>query len=234
MEEILFGLFYRFPLVVSLLAGVLSFLSPCVLPLIPAYMSYISGVSVRELQDGGYNRALVFFRALFFVIGFGVVFMSMGLAIKELISIMQSRVTAIIAGAIIIGFGLHFLGIFKIKWLYMTKRFDFEIKNPALRMFAPFVLGVSFALGWTPCTGAIFGAIALTAGVNAGWGTLLLGLYTFGFALPFLALALAIGRGFRVLARFKGYMRYVEIISGALLIALGVLIMGGWLNGILM
>ena len=230
MEEVLFEWFYRFPLLVSLLAGILSFLSPCVLPLIPAYMSYISGVSVRELQTGRYDRMQVFLRALFFVIGFGVVFIGLGLAIKEAFSILHSRVFSIIAGLIIIGFGLHFLGAFKIKWLYMTKRLNLELKHNALKVFAPFVLGISFALGWTPCTGPIFGAIILATSATPSYGVLLLVLYALGFALPFLALALALERGFELLCKFKSYMRYVEIISGILLIVIGALIISGLLN----
>lgn len=238
MEEHLLSAFYSgvgaAPLLVALVAGVLSFLSPCVLPLVPAYMSYISGVSLQEFKYAHSKRGLrlaIFARACGFVLGFGLVFVGLGLALSRAIFWLDSAVVNIIAGLVVLCFGVHFLGIYRIKLLYKTKRFDIVLRSRIFRILAPFLLGVSFALGWTPCTGPIFGAIALMAGTS-GYGVILLVLYACGLAVPFLLLALVLERGFEFLDGLKKYMRAIEIIAGILLIIVGILIMSGNLSAI--
>ncbi len=230
MDELLSQWFFQAPLIVSFCAGILSFLSPCVLPLIPAYMSYISGVSLQEIKEGKINRWYIFVRACMFILGFGIVFMCVGMAIQSVIHILHSQIFNIIAGLIVIVFGIHFLGIFEIKWLYKTKRLDFELKHPSLRFLAPFILGVSFAFGWTPCTGPIFGSITFMAGASPLYGGFLLALYIVGLGIPFLLLALLLERGLELLNKCKKYMRIIEIIAGVLLIIIGILIMSGNFN----
>ena len=230
IDTTLLEMFFKAPLIASFLAGILSFLSPCILPLIPAYMSYISGATLDELKNGKLNRSIIFAKSLAFVLGFSMVFMVVGMALQSVIHLVRSPIVQYICGGVVIVFGLHFLGVFRLKWLYTTKRFDFEWK--AFKCIAPFVLGMSFALGWTPCTGPVFGAIVLAGGANAQYGSFLLGLYTFGLALPFLILSFVLERGLEVLGRFRKYMRVIEIISGILLIIIGVLIACGSLDAL--
>lgn len=236
MEEILLHWFYSgkfaLPILVAFIAGLLSFLSPCVLPLIPAYMSYISGVSLQELESSHNKRAIrlsVFRRSLGFVFGFGFVFIGFGFALGSALYWLRSEALNIVAGLIVIAFGVHFLGLWRIKLLYKTKRFDIATNSKALQILAPFLLGVSFALGWSPCTGPIFGAIALMAG---SYGMVLLIIYVCGFAVPFLLLGLVLERGFEWLDKCKRYFRAIEICSGALLIVAGILLMSGNFNAI--
>lgn len=231
MEEILLHWFYSgmptLPFFVAFIAGFLSFLSPCVLPLIPAYMSYIAGVSLKELESPNNRRAMrlsVFIRSFGFVFGFGFVFIGFGFVLGGALYLLRSEVLNIIGGLIVIVFGMHFLGIWRIGVLYKTKRFDISTKHKVLQILAPFLLGVSFAFGWSPCTGPIFGAIALMAG---SYGMVLLIIYVCGFAVPFLLLGLVLERGFEWLDRFKKHLRVVEICSGMLLIIAGVLLMSG-------
>lgn len=238
MEELLLQSFYNgtaaMPFVIAFVAGALSFLSPCILPLVPAYMSYISGVSLEQLdsshiaQGGQSLRLKIFWRSCLFVLGFSLVFIGLGLALSSVITLMQSRVVNIVAGLIVLGFGIHFLGIWRLNFLYKTLHVDLKLTWRAriVEIFAPFVLGLSFALGYTPCTGAIFGAITLVVGTT-DYGVVLLLLYACGLALPFLLVALLLERGFRLLARLKRFMRTIEIISGVVLIIMGVLIMAG-------
>lgn len=245
MEELLLKAFYNgtsiMPFAIAFVAGALSFLSPCILPLVPAYMSYISGVSLEQLDSrhiaesgAGGLRAQIFWRACMFVLGFSLVFVGLGLALSSVITLMQSRIMNIIAGLIVVGFGVHFLGLWRLNFLYKTLHIDLGTSSSSgssarpsfVQILAPFVLGLSFALGYTPCTGAIFGAITLMVGTT-DYGVALLLLYACGLALPFLLVALLLERGFRLLARLKRFMRAIEILSGIMLIIMGGFIMAG-------
>lgn len=253
MEQALLGYFYSgvvgVPFVVAFFAGILSFLSPCTLPLVPFYMSYISGISLSQIasldstqskpatQTNKFEllyktRLMIFACSFAFVLGFSFVFIVMGLLLQNVFFLIDSRALEIVAGCIVIAFGVHFLGIVRFKSFYFTKKFNFTLNHPALKIFAPFVLGISFGLGWSPCTGPIFGAIALMASTSSTQGIALLGVYTLGFALPFLLLAYALERGFEIIDRLKPHLRKVEILSGVMLICIGGVIIGGYLDKI--
>lgn len=253
MEQALLGYFYSsvvgVPFVIAFLAGILSFLSPCTLPLVPFYMSYISGISLSQITSldsatsqttAGTDkfgqlhktRLMIFACSFAFVLGFSFVFIVLGLLLQNVFFLVDSRVLDIIAGCIVIAFGAHFLGIIRFKYFYITKKFNFKLNRPALKIFAPFVLGVSFGLGWSPCTGPIFGAIALMASTSSAQGIALLCAYALGFALPFLLLAYALERGFEIVDRLKPHLRKIEILSGIMLICIGGVIIGGYLDKI--
>lgn len=228
----------------ALIAGLLSFLSPCVLPLVPAYLSYISGVSVNELRqhNGGPATAMrrhALGQSLWFIAGFSLVFIALGASASLLGQwmLMHMAILGKVAGAIIIVFGLHYTGIIRIPFLMMEARFDTGGVN-AKHGIGALVLGAAFAFGWTPCIGPILGAILAVAGAQAEMmrGILLLATYSLGLAIPFLLAALATDSFLRWSKRFKGHFEAIEKISGALLILVGLLIflgsfsmVSGWL-----
>ena len=234
MEIALLPLYENLPYLAAFLAGILTFLSPCILPLIPPYMSYISGVSIAEL--GAQNRLMIFWRALFFVCGFSLIFILLGISFNSLLGrFLSNPITNYIAGGIIIIFGLHFLGIFRLNILYATKRLNiakFAESSAILRLFAPFILGIGFALGWSPCVGPILASIIALNSISIHSGIYLLIIYALGLGVPFLLTALLIERIFRVFERFKRYYRAIEIASGILLILIGVAIIAGGLDRI--
>jgi cytochrome c-type biogenesis protein len=222
-EEQLIEFFYTAPFLVSFAAGVLSFLAPCVLPMIPAYMSYISGLSVAQMQDAGkMTRAehmRLFGAAVMFVLGFSVVFVMLGVLSDFFIAdILASPWARIIGGAIIIVFGLHFMHVIQIGFLNMQKQANFSTK---VTFIAPFVLGLSFAIGWTPCVGPILGSILMVSAQEAGRGAILMSLYAAGLAIPFLLVAALTAWAFAFMNRIKRYFRVIEIVGGVLLIAIG-------------
>jgi len=219
----------------ALVAGLLSFLSPCVLPLVPAYLSYISGVSVNELRqhdDGGATtvRRHALGQSLWFVAGFSLVFILLGASASLLGQWMLSHMAILgkAAGMIIIVFGLHYTGIIRIPLLMMEARFDTGGINAKHGMGA-LVLGAAFAFGWTPCIGPILGAILAVAGAQAKMmhGIMLLATYSLGLAIPFLLAALITDSFLRWTQRFKAHFGVVEKISGILLILVGILIFLG-------
>ncbi len=218
----------------ALIAGLLSFLSPCVLPLVPAYLSYISGVSVNELRSvdaaetGVRRRAMV--QALWFIAGFSLVFIALGASATLLGQWMMAHMQQLakVAGVVIVVFGLHYMGLFRIPFLMVDARFDTSKVNAGQGMGA-LLLGAAFAFGWTPCIGPILGAILAIAGVQAELlrGIALLATYSLGLAIPFLLAALATDAFLRWSQRFKQHLVWVERISGLLLVAVGVLIFMG-------
>lgn len=232
MEEMLISLFDSAPYLVSLLAGIITFVSPCVLPLIPAYLSYISGISVKELQ---HDEALskqqhlkVVFASLMFIAGFSLIFILLGASMAELIDdFFNYRWVNWVAGGIIIVFGLHTMGAIQIKWLNMSKHSNFGSTSG---LFAPFILGVSFALGWTPCIGPIFAAIVSMAAQGAGDGLALMVTYSFGLAIPFFLTALFTTKAIHVFSKIKTHFRIIEIVAGGLLVIIGVTIASGGLG----
>jgi len=208
-------------------AGVLSFLSPCVLPLVPGYISLISGSSVEMLQHA--DRKLlrtVMLNSLCFIVGFSVVFISLGAVATQLgqLTHRYHRELAYVAGAVIVVFGLHLTGAFKIKALYADKRLH-SVKGGAGPAGA-FVIGFAFAFGWTPCIGPILAGILLLAGSQdtVMKGIVLLAIYSAGLAVPFLLTSLAVNRFLAFYARFRRHMHAVEVLSGVLLIVFGLLI----------
>ncbi|MDQ6993833.1 MAG: cytochrome c biogenesis protein CcdA [Mariprofundus sp.] len=218
----------------AFIAGLLSFLSPCVLPLVPAYLSYISGVSVTELRqqsDGtGSVRRHALIQSLWFIAGFSLVFIALGASASLLGQwmLMHMAILGKIAGTIIVIFGLHYTGIIRIPLLMMEARFDTGGVN-AKRGVGALILGSAFAFGWTPCIGPILGAILAIAGVQAEMmrGILLLATYSLGLGIPFLLAALATDSFLRWTQVFKSQFSLVEKLSGVLLILVGVLIFLG-------
>src|SRR5271165_5213884 len=211
----------------AFLAGVLSFLSPCVLPLVPGYVSLISGASVEELQTSE-RRMLrtVMLHSLTFVLGFSVVFISLGAVATGVGQIVNEyhSILSKIAGIVVIIFGLHLTGLLKIKALYADKRLH-EVKGSATA-FGSFAVGFAFAFGWTPCIGPILATILVLAGAQETvWkGIVLLAVYSLGLAVPFLLTSLGVDRFLSFYGRFRRHLHTVEVCSGVLLIAIGVLI----------
>ncbi|MBN2289970.1 MAG: cytochrome c biogenesis protein CcdA [Candidatus Glassbacteria bacterium] len=217
-------------LVVSFGAGIFSFISPCVLPLIPAYISFISGLTVDELeqQDTGKRKRLtrVFISTLIFVLGFSTVFVMMG-ASATFVSrlIFANRIwIGRVAGALIMVLGLHMTGIIRLGFLQYEKRI--HVRENALGLLGVYLIGAAFAFGWTPCIGPILAAILGLAAQQdtVSSGVVLLGSYSLGLGLPFLATGLAINGFMGVYRRLRRHMRAIEIFCGVFLIAVGVLI----------
>jgi len=211
-------------------AGLFSFLSPCVLPLVPGYVSLISGVGVEELksQESQFLRK-VMLNSIGFILGFSIVFIALG-AISTQVGQLMARyksVLAQVAGVVIILFGLHLTGIFKIKALYTDARLH-SIKGSSTWGGA-FLIGFAFAFGWTPCVGPILAVILGFAAVQDSVfkGILLLAVYSLGLAVPFLMTALLMGRFMKFYSGFRRHMHAVEVASGALLIVLGALLVFG-------
>jgi len=211
-------------------AGLVSFLSPCVLPLVPGYVSLISGVGVEELkaQETAVLRK-VMLNSVAFVLGFSMVFVILGALSTEVgqIASQYKSVLAQVAGVLVIVFGLHLTGILRIKALYADKRLH-NVKG-GNTPWGAFVIGFAFAFGWTPCVGPILSGILVIAAAqnSVGKGILLLTVYSLGLAVPFLLTALGIERFMKFYTGFRRHMHVVEVASGALLIALGVLLVFG-------
>ena len=241
MEENLVSLFNNAPLLISFIAGILTFLSPCVLPLIPAYLSYVSEISLSELKSTGnlslFQRFRILRSAVFFILGLGIVFVLLGAVSARILNggILLSPYVGYFAGGILILFGLHTMGIIRISLLNYQKSFDFANKSNFgfMRDFlTPFLLGVSFSLGWTPCVGPILAGIISLASLDANTGILMLSIYTLGLAFPFLLCAVLIGYAFRFLDGVKRHFKTIEMISGGLLILIGILIASGGMSKI--
>ena len=216
--------------IAAFVAGLFSFLSPCVLPLVPGYVSLISGAGVEELksQESQLLRK-VMLNSIGFILGFSIVFIALG-AISTQVGQLMARyksVLAQVAGVVIILFGLHLTGIFKIKALYTDARLH-SIKGGSTWGGA-FLIGFAFAFGWTPCVGPILAVILGIAAVQDSVfkGILLLAVYSLGLAVPFLMTALLMGRFMKFYSGFRRHMHAVEVASGALLIVLGALLMFG-------
>jgi cytochrome c-type biogenesis protein len=239
VEEQLFELFETAPYLVSLFAGVLTFFSPCVLPLIPAYLSYISGLTVKELSSEDVslkNRLNILRASLMFVSGFGLIFILLGASMANLIGdIFAYDFVTYIAGAIIVIFGLHFMKVIDIKFLNYEARASFgdtdKKRSKLMQIFTPFLLGVSFALGWTPCIGPIFaGIVSMAAMDDSVKGLSLMIVYTLGLAIPFVVSALLTNKALGLFNRVKQHFRVVEIIAGLLLVIIGIAVATGGLG----
>jgi len=216
--------------IAAFVAGLVSFLSPCVLPLVPGYVSLISGVGVEELksQESQLLRK-VMLNSIGFILGFSIVFIALGAISTEVGQLMAryKSLLAQLAGVVIILFGLHLTGIFRINALYADKRLH-NLKGGST-MGGAFVIGFAFAFGWTPCVGPILAVILGFAAAQDSVfkGILLLAVYSLGLAVPFLLTSLGIQRFLKFYSRFRSHMHAVEVASGALLIALGALLVFG-------
>jgi cytochrome c-type biogenesis protein len=219
-------------ILISFIGGLASFLSPCVLPLVPGYISLISGVSVDHLKgEGGSQtnaRRAVILNSLAFNAGLSLIFLSLGAAAGLVgAAITSNRWVSIIGGLVIIVFGLHLMGVLKITAFYRdTRKFSDEKPRGPL---GSAVLGMAFAAGWTPCIGPILGGIIGLAASSGGWksGLVLSAFYSAGLALPFLATGLFINFFLGFYARFRRHLHKVEVFSGAMLIVIGLLVATG-------
>jgi cytochrome c-type biogenesis protein len=206
-------------MLVALTAGVLSFLSPCVLPIVPPYLAYMGGISMAELRGDGGTRRSALLPALFFVLGLSTVFLFLGLA--------ASAFGAFFAGVTVMVFGAHFLGIYRIGFLDREMRVHAGDRGGSA--FGAYVLGLAFAFGWTPCIGPQLGAILSLAASEASVarGTTLLGVYAVGLGIPFLLVAAFFPRLTGVMAWMKRHMDRIERIMGLMLWTIGLLMLTG-------
>jgi cytochrome c-type biogenesis protein len=219
-------------LLAAFLAGVLSFISPCVLPLIPGYVSFVSGVSLDQMRGTGQVAATTAARrravimSLAFVLGFSLVFVGLGASATAIGTLMMEHLSILgkIAGVVIILFGLHMMGVLKIGWLYNEKRMHTSGKPAGF--LGAMLVGIAFAFGWTPCIGPILAAILAVAATqeSVGEGVRLLAVYSAGLGVPFVATSLAINKFLAASARIRKHYHTIEVASGVLLIVVGVLI----------
>ena len=216
-------------LMAAFLAGLLSFISPCVLPLVPGYISFISGISLEDIENKRQqNKNTIIISSLFFIIGFSLVFILLGATATLLGSFLLEKAFILkkVAGLIIIFFGIHMSGLYRIKFLDYEKRI-YTNTRPVNIIVGPFLMGLAFAFGWTPCIGPVLAAILVYAGTQdtVSQGILLLTLYSAGLGIPFLLTALAINKFYLFSNKIKKHFKVIEIVGGALLILIGGLIL---------
>lgn len=213
------------------IAGALSFLSPCVLPLVPPYLAFVSGVSLQQEQAAGNTLPVkrIFLAALVFVLGFATVFVGLGATASSVSQLLIEHTDWLtpIAGVVIIVLGLHFIGVFRIFLLYREARFHPEQRPTGL--LGAYVVGLAFAFGWTPCVGPALAAVLMVAAreQSALYGASLLAVYALGLGVPFLLAALAVQRFTRFMTRARRYTVHVERVMGALLVLTGILFITG-------
>lgn len=220
-------------MLIAFAGGLLSFLSPCVLPLVPGYLSLMSGVSIDHMKGEGGSRSgalrAVVINSIAFNIGLSVIFIALG-ATAGLVgsSVLSNPWIRIIGGIVIIVFGLHLIGLLKIKYLYKDTR-QFSNEKPR-GVLGSLTLGIAFAAGWTPCIGPILGGIMALAATSGGWkgGFVLATFYSAGLAVPFLITGLGINKFLGFYSKFRKHLHKVEVVSGVVLISIGLLIATGY------
>lgn len=222
-------------LFIAFTAGLFTFISPCVLPLIPSYISFITGISFEQLtsaEDFKRLRRRTVFHSLMFILGFSFIFIALGASATYLGSLLQKYQDWIarIGGGLIILFGLHIAGFIKIKFLQREKRV--HIRDKPLGYFGSALVGLTFAAGWTPCIGPILGTILVFASTteNLYRGIFLLASYSLGLALPFFLTSLAVNSLLPYFKKITAHLRLISIISGIFLIAIGILLLTGYFN----
>lgn len=215
-----------------MLAGLLSFVSPCVLPLVPPYLAFLAGTTIDEITDESVSADVtkkVLVRAVAFVLGFSTVFVGLGASASFFGSLITEYfdVLGTIAGIIIIILGLHFLGVFRIGLLFREMRFQSQTRPMGL--IGAYVVGLAFAFGWTPCVGPVLAAILFYAGQEADVvrGAGLLFVYSLGIGIPFLLAAMFAGPFMKLMRRFRHHMGKVEKVMGGLLVLTGILFLTG-------
>ncbi|SON57436.1 thiol:disulfide interchange protein precursor [Hartmannibacter diazotrophicus] len=219
----------------ALLAGALSFVSPCVLPIVPPYLAWLAGVGFEDLQQekpGSEQRRRILMSAIAFVLGFATVFVALG-ATASIIGRTIAQyfdVLSIIAGVIIIVMGLHFLGVFRIGLLFREARVT--VRTKPVGLLGAYVLGLAFAFGWTPCVGPVLAAILFVAGASdtAARGAILLAAYALGLGIPFILAAAFASPFLKWAARFRRHMHKVEMAMGGLLVVTGILFVSGQMS----
>lgn len=216
-------------MIVALLAGVISFLSPCVLPVVPPYLAYMSGITLQELSNSGQARARAVLPALCFVLGLSTVFLILGFAASSagLAFLQYQSYLNTFAGIVVMIFGAHFVGVYRIGFLDREARFDAGDRGGSA--FGAYMLGLAFAFGWTPCIGPQLGAILSLAASEASVtrGTALLAVYAIGLGVPFLLVAAFLPRLTGFMAWMKRHMERIERIMGLLLWTIGLLMLSG-------
>jgi cytochrome c-type biogenesis protein len=225
--------------VVAFTAGLLTFLSPCLLPIIPSFIAYITGISLGDINDPDKKNAIrrkTLTHSLCFVIGFSLIFILLGLTATFIGKTLfrYQKLIQIAGGLLIILFGLYLTGL--LKFDFLGKELKIRFRSEGASYLGSFVIGVTFAAAWTPCAGPILGSILLLAGtkVSVTEGAKLLSVYSLGIALPFLITALLINTFVAYLNKLKKLISVVNIISGIFLILVGILIMTNYLNVIAM
>ncbi len=216
---------------IAFLAGILSFLSPCVLPLVPGYVSLISGVSIDRLKEGSSSaaRRAVILNSIAFNIGLSIIFLALGTTAGLVgAAVISNPIIRIVGGIVIILFGLQLIGLLKIGALYKDTR-KFSDDKPR-GMLGSMTLGLAFAAGWTPCIGPILGGIIGLAATSGGWrsGLLLSAFYSAGLAVPFLLTGLGINQFLGFYSKFRKHLHKVEVVSGVILILVGLLVASGY------
>lgn len=216
----------------ALVAGLLSFVSPCVLPLVPPYLCYIGGVSLDQLTGDAPERVArqrIAFSAFAFVLGFSTVFVILGATASAIGRLVASHLDtlAIVAGIVIIVMGLHFLGVFKINLMHRQARI--EVRNHPSGPLGAYVIGLAFAIGWTPCIGPVLAAILAVAGSEqtVARGAALLAVYSLGLGIPFILAGFFAGAFMHFMQRFRSHVGTVEKAMGALLVVTGILFITG-------
>lgn len=234
-----FSLESSIPALTVFIQGLLSFFSPCVLPLIPLYVGYLAGGAAKTNDDGTieYPRKKVFVNTLFFVVGVSFAFFLLGFGFTALGQFFtgNQRVFSVIAGVIMVAFGLYMLGVFgKTKLVEKEHRLPFKLGRFAMNPLVALVLGFTFSFAWTPCVGPVLASVLLmassSASAAAGFG--LVAVYTVGFVLPFLAVGLFTGEVLRFFRTHGNVVKYTVKVGGALLIVMGVMTVTGWMNGV--
>jgi cytochrome c-type biogenesis protein len=209
-------------------AGLFSFLSPCVLPLVPGYISIVSGFSLDQLKSDEMQKSVmrtVVLNSLMFIAGFSVTFIAFGAGATAIGSLLQAKKTLFgeIAGVLLIIFGIHLTGLYRINFLYQDKRFH-NVSKPR-GLFGALLLGLAFAFGWSPCIGPILATVLGLASEKEtlGQGVFLLAVYSAGLGIPFLLTSLGLNQFLSFYAKFKKHFHALEVVSGVLVIAVGVL-----------
>jgi cytochrome c-type biogenesis protein len=216
----------------SFIAGLLTFLAPCTLPLVPAYLTFISGSSIRNISGNkidGLNRSKVFFNGLFFVLGFSIVFILLGLFAGVLGGVfMEGKVwLSRVGGVFVIFFGLMMLEVISIPQLLSEKKFSINTNTEKRGTYGfSFLLGVIFGSGWTPCIGPILGSILVLASTSstAISGALLLSVFSLGLAIPFLLIALGVGKAEKFIHKYIDKLGFISKVGGILLVILGLML----------
>ena len=215
-------------LLLAFLAGFLSFLSPCVLPIVPGFISYIAGTSLNELKNGNeFNNINLIKKICLFILGFSLIFILLGLSVDYISNFlfMYKKNLSILSGTLIILFGLFSIGILNLNFLNRELKFDLAFQK--FNFFSPFLIGIAFAFGWSPCIGPILGSVLSIAYQDNISGVLLLSFYSVGLGLPFLIVGFFIGKISNYLLKLNKFILFFKIFTGILLITTGILILNG-------
>jgi cytochrome c-type biogenesis protein len=222
---------------VAFTAGLISFLSPCILPMIPSYLAFITGISLEELsqvQNLKKVRKSVITNSLFFILGFSILFIAMGASATFIGKFLAKNIRwfEIIGGSLVVILGLHFAGLFKIKFLEREKKIHLD-KKP-LGVIGTVLVGMAFGAGWTPCVGPILGSILTMAAAtqNVAKGIILLISYSVGLGIPFLLTGLLIHKFFEYFKTIRKYFRVITLVGGILLVIIGLLLITGYFTTI--